>query len=105
MKASDYFEKYSPKLQTWSLDDQKLPPFLNDHDLYTLIMDFNHETQDIIKTRHIQFDRAMPALLKEQNDKWNALCRLFEKKSGGSPIRLDGFKLFWEHQFKEKGVK
>jgi hypothetical protein len=49
--------------------------------------------KEIMKTRNVQFDRGVMGIIREQNDKWNALRNLFIKKYGASPITHDGFAI------------
>lgn len=91
MKAIDYFEQFKPS------DNSDLIPetLLSVSEVYSLLNALNEETLELIKIRHIKYDRALPALLDEQNAKWNAISRLFEKKYGKTPLAKDGFKRFW----------
>lgn len=48
---------------------------------------FADEVKEIIKTRNIQFDRALPSVIKEQNNKWLAVCRYVDKAN--KPYQLN----------------
>lgn len=87
-KAKDYYELY--KLELMSEDDETV-----NNALSKFIMAFNDEVSELQKIRHVRFDRGIIPIMKEMNQKWNAVVRLFEKEYGCSPIRLDGFKIFW----------
>ena len=52
--------------------------------LFKLVKD---EVEELKKKRHITTDSGMMSVLKEQNDKWNAICRL----SDGN-LNPDGLK-------------
>lgn len=38
---------------------------------------------------------AVIAVLKELNQKWNAICCMYEKKYGVSPLNYDAFRCYW----------
>lgn len=40
-------------------------------------------------------NEAVIAVLKEINQKWNAICRMYEKKYGVSPLNYDAFRCYW----------
>lgn len=63
-------------------------------------------TMDIPKNRHgknilMKRDDALRAVIRELNDKWNAIAGLFEKKQGASPIRRNAFWDEWVKQIPE----
>lgn len=96
MKAIDYYNKYNPRLSG--------SPQMTDDDgdvIIELFIEFNREIENICETRSIKRVDALVAVLKEQNDKWNALCRIFEKKGCVSPIKPDGVKGYWRNQVPE----
>lgn len=90
MKAKEYFEKYGVLIMLEAYDrsfNGNIPH------LEELIQDFGKEFKLLIEKRGVKTTSGAVAVLKELNDKWNAICRLFEKKYAGiSPIREDGFK-------------
>ena len=69
----------------------------------TATMGMNREVRELQEKRHIQFDRGIFPVLKEMNDKWNAVVNLIEKDYGYSPIIRDGFKNFWVAKMPELG--
>lgn len=85
MKAKEYYDKYSATILT---NPQTIP---------NLLMAFNTDTREICEKRHAVQNTAVVAVLREQNGKWNALVRLFQKANvnGKSPIKENGFKIFW----------
>lgn len=87
-KAKDYYELF--KFDLMSEDDEKA-----NHALSEFIKALNDDVQELQKLRHVQFDRGIIPIMKEMNQKWNAVVRLFEKEYGRSPIKPDGFKIFW----------
>lgn len=87
MKAKEYFEKYEQGL----IEEAKKSETIPDGAFAKLYIEMYKEMQDLINTRHVRFDRALKAVISEQNDKWNAIERLFIKKYGKSPIKHNGF--------------
>lgn len=88
MKATEYYEKYKDKL-TSRKEEVAIEA------IKELLANFNQEARGLISKRHIQTAPALISVLKELNDKWNALARCFEKDYGGTPIKKDGFWIFW----------
>ncbi len=85
-KAKDYYEQYKLAM----LNDDMIVDAIRD-----LIGDLNLEVKELQEVRHVKFDRAIYPILKEMNQKWNAIVRLFEKEYGVSPIKTDGYKIYW----------
>lgn len=85
MKASEYFEKYDQRV----MDDAKTDEVDAAGELLT---EFVLETKTLLKKRNVSNNRAMLSCLKEINLKWNAMCNLFQKKYGQSPLLCDGYK-------------
>ena len=92
MKAKEYYEKY--KLDILSVDQGKYIPATQN-----FIQELFAEMQTISKARNVRFDRGLISIMKEQNDKYKAVVRLFEKEFGASPLRLDGFEMILERRF------
>lgn len=93
-KAKDYYELY--KLDLMSEDDKKVSLAL-----WEFILALSNDAQELIKLRHVEFDCGVIPIMKEMNQKWNTVVRLFEKEYGGSPIKPDGFKIFWIEKMPE----
>ena len=72
MKAKDYYEKYAERL---------LSPDTSITAVRELMVDFAIETQALLDSRKNKAgtlsDQACKAVLKEMNDKWNALANMF----------------------------
>lgn len=97
MKAIDYFSEYGEAVFKESFDENK-------HDeLSKLYLAFVREMKQIIDTRSVKTNKAVIAVMKEMNQKWNALYALYEKKygEGMSPIRRDGFWNSMRHEIPE----
>ena len=76
MKAIGYFEKYG---------EQICKEFEQGEGVKTvsdMAIAFLAEGADIMETRHVSTDAGALAVIKEQNQKWNALCSIFEKARG-----------------------
>ena len=92
MKAKEDYEKYKAGLV--SADEKVSLPAARG--IITELMD---EIGAVAKARHVQFDRGIIPIFREQNEKYKAVVRLFEKEYGASPIRMDGFELVLESPF------
>ena len=71
MKARDYFEKYD----TLIMEEQK------NGEIGTtkkLLLEMSDEVTAVCKQRKAVKDEAVIAVLKEINQKWNAICRMYE---------------------------
>ena len=92
MKAKEYYEKYKTGLA--SADNETYLPAARG-----IIVDLLNETKAVMEARHVKFDKGLIPILREQNDKYKAIVRLFEKEYGASPLREDGFELVLENRF------
>lgn len=85
MKAKEYFEKYNDAIVVeWN---QGLSDTIK-----ILVSDLAVEIQNLWKSRNTSSKSATIAVIMETNQKWNAICRLFEKKYGRSPLKPNAFK-------------
>lgn len=87
MKAKEYFAKYEEEIMKEATQTE----VLTDGNIAKLYIEMFSEMKTIIEIRHIQNDNSLMSLIREQNDKWNAIERLFIKKYGVSPIAHNGF--------------
>lgn len=87
MRAVEYFNKYETRLIKNDDDGLKAIGEL----MYELII----EAKTLSDARNVKTTGGSVAVLKELNNKWNAICNLFEKKYGVSPIIRDGYKKYW----------
>lgn len=51
----------------------------------------NNEAKELIKKRHVTRGDGCRAIIRELNNKWNAIAALFEKDYGMSPISRNRF--------------
>lgn len=86
MKAKEYFEKFQ---------------YTEDFNPIVIYQAFNDEAIQMLTVRGNMTNEAVQAIITEQNDKWNGLCRLYVKKYGFSRIGLNGFRNFWIRRIKE----
>ena len=95
MKAKEYFEKYADGIYK----EAHQPGFYKDGPIMNLMRDLLQEANQIIVKRKVKCDEAFLSVLREQNQKCNAITNLFEKKYGVSPIRRDAFKIILAHTY------
>ena len=91
MKAKEYYAKYKDRIV--AADDKESLQGMCDM-LYELCM----ESKAIVTKRGVRTDCGCVAVLREMNDKYNAVCRMFEAEYGASPIKKDGFMTYWRRQ-------
>ena len=96
MKAKDYFEKYEERIMKKDAHSIKA--------LEDMVEEFCVETEKLIKDRHIKLVGGMVGVMKEQNQKWNALCNLFVKKHGISVLKRDVLKNSWIKNMPDLGL-
>lgn len=94
MKAKEYFDNYGPTIMLTKEEES------NKH-LYGLLLDMSTEVLEIAKKRSAKKNEAFAAILKEQNEKWNAVGRLFTKTYGNNPLAENGFRDFWINRLPE----
>lgn len=94
MKAKEYFEKY----ETLILTDASTGEVGH---IKQLLYDLSGEAQELCKSRKAVTDDAAIAVLKEQDQKWNAICSLYKKKYDSCPVPRNMFKKFWIHLMPE----
>lgn len=98
MRATEYFEKYDqPLMYCFRNGSENAADVAGD-----FAGEFLREMGDICAMRHVTRMSGVNGVVKDQNNKWNKVVRLFTAKYGFSPIKQDGFKeLFkkFESQF------
>ena len=96
MKAKDYFEKYEERIMKGNNDSCEA--------VEEMLEEFGDETEKLIDDRHIKLVGGMVGVMKEQNQKWNALCNLFAKKYGASVLKRDALKIMWIKNIPDLGL-
>ena len=88
MRATEYFEKYDqPLMEVFRIGGEKAADVG-----WAFASEFLRETGDICEMRHVTLMSGLKGVVKDQNNKWNKVVRLFTAKYGCSPIRQDGFE-------------
>lgn len=80
MKAKEYVALYLEVIQNSSKKDS----------VTLLLQKMNKETKELIETRRIKSDSGATSLIKEQNNKWNAIVNKLEKL-GNCDLPLDTY--------------
>lgn len=109
MKASEYFAEYRKKLVKDEYDLKKLveeegsveaaqekyDEFIR-AGLNELVGAMNREVKEICAKRKCKLDSAGAAVIREMNDRWNAMIPMFEKRyDARCPLKRNGFAKFW----------
>lgn len=104
MKAIEYYEKYKDRIfEHITVEDGILTfaePEINIV-VSDMFKEFCDESVELGRKRNTKCSEAVAALVKEQNQKWNAVSNIFEKKDGFSVILTDGYKIWWETHMPE----
>ena len=91
MKAKDYFDKYGDAIHREAMEG-------NTETGLAMFVEFCKEVKDITAQRHVKTDRAAIAVLKEVNQKWNKLARMFESDTGAVLLKRNAIlDYFVEH--------
>lgn len=89
MKAADYLEKYGAAMSN-------ITKITQDDAVSKLFIEMSGEVATILKDRKVVKSGGVIAVLKEVNDKWNAIISLYEKKWRlPAPIARNGFSKVW----------
>ncbi len=102
MKAVDYYNRFAEDVYTEWKETGKTEK------LRELLQAFVDEFNEIRDARMVRSDRAVVSLVREFNQKWNKLVRIFEQEYTESPIKENGFWAFMESvipELKKFGVR
>lgn len=88
MKAKEYFEKYDALI----VEDVKNNSTKN---TTKLVIELSTEVETLYKARKGNSNSALVGCIREVNDKWNAIARMFSKKYGGEVFVKDALINFW----------
>lgn len=94
MKAKEYFEKYDALI----VEDVKNNSTKN---TTKLVIELSTEVETLYKARNGNSNSALVGCIREVNDKWNAIARMFSKKYGGEIFVKDGIINFWTMEIPE----
>ncbi len=86
MKAIDYYGKYHDRL---------LNPETGLVAARELALEMLSEAHRLIKDRRVSTDSGVVAVVKESCEKYEALCRMFQKRDGISPLIPGALKRVW----------
>lgn len=95
MKAIEYYEKFGEQILREFESNKEVDGIVD------LVIAFKREMKELMKERHVQTDQGVIAVIRELNQKWNALCNLFRKKNGFTPIVYNGFSMFLQKEIPE----
>ena len=95
MKAIELYEKYKDQL------DPKSSLATRQEAVKNILLDLSTEVSKICEERKVQRISAVIAVIREQNQKWNALCNILLKLYGTELLIRNGFKNFWLNQMPE----
>lgn len=93
MKAKEYYEQIMAK-NPQTADEMAIA-------VGDVVIGLNREAAELVKKRNAKRNDAVRAVIREQNNKWNAIVGLFEKKQGISPIRRNAYLDVWVKQIPE----
>jgi len=62
---------------------------------YNLLVTLSAEARTLKETRGVQTDLGFISILKEQNNKWNAICKL------DPTFKRDGYLRYWKARMPE----
>lgn len=94
MKAKDYFDKYESSFVENNCEHAVKAT-------RDLLIDMSEEVEKLYNARSGKTNSALAGVIKEINQKWNAVGSLFEKKYGVSPLKRNGFIEFWKQEMPE----
>lgn len=92
MKAKEYFTKYEQNIMS---SDQSV----SNRAFHDMAADLVAEVQQLIKVRDPKKPSGLAGILREVNQKFNAIGRLFKEKYGESILATDGFLTYWDATF------
>lgn len=92
MKAKEYFTKYEQNIMS---PDQAT----SNRAVSDMAADLVAEVQQLIKVRDPKKPSGLAGILREVNQKFNAIGRLFKEKYGEPVLAKDGFLTYWDSAF------
>ena len=98
MKAKEYVEEYANAILLFYKNG-----YLDEIDkiIKTIFISLSEDVEDICEMRHSTHNNALFGAIKQENDKWNAIRKGFEKKIGLPVLKRDGFVRFWFEEMPE----
>lgn len=100
MKAREYFANYYDAII------KEVSGGTENKALSRLLIAMLDETIDICEDRHIRLMTGMQNVIREQNNKWNTIANMFERRYGSPVLKKDGFSAWIGKRLSEKlGIK
>lgn len=87
MKAKEYYEKFKGLAEAEDTEAGEI--------CWSILMAFSDDMLEVCKVRNVKRNEAVVGVIKEQNQKWNAMIHIFEKKHGECMLAPNGFLHFW----------
>lgn len=101
MKAKEYFNQYEEGIVSeYNAKASGETPKASA--AYSLFLAMSNEAFAIMKERNCKREASCAGVIREINQKWNAINTLFEKKYKISPIVRNGFINAWVEFLKSK---
>lgn len=97
MKAIDYYNKYHDGLLSPAADTQSKA-------ISAFVIELSQESQKMMSDRGGKSASALAGVIRELNQKYNAVMCLFQKKDGTAPMIQDGFLAFWKREVPELNI-
>ena len=98
MKAKEYYAKYKDRIASVDYTESLQG-----------VCDMNHElcmeAKELVAKRKVRTDGGAVAVLRELNDKYNAVCMMVERDYGAPIIKKDGFMCFWRQLIPELDLR
>lgn len=85
MKAYEYVQTYGDKIYKEARENKA-------DTLQMIFQEFGKEILDIAKARNVKTKEGLTQIIKEQNNKWNAFARKFQKKYKADFIRTNAIQ-------------
>lgn len=94
MKAKEYYAKYKERVASLDYNESIQA-------ICEMIADLSAEAKATIDKRNVKTDCGCVAVLREMNDKYNAVCRMLEEEYKDPILARDGFLIYWRKQIPE----
>lgn len=91
MKAQEYYVKYRDTLSSPDRD-------VSLKAACDFLMELNREVKPLVDARKCKNTASFIGVLKEVNQKYNAVMNRFEKEYGAAPLVRGGFLEFWKRE-------
>lgn len=93
MKAKEYYARFGKAVY-----DEAVSPEQKTEALSELFTAFIGELKTLLTDRKVKTDKGAVAIIKELNEKWNALCAIYEKNYGMEILKRNSFLIYMKSQ-------